>query len=49
MEEITNVFKSLLEKKLVIINKVKDDYSLFTKDDKHLLELSQIETIKKRI
>ena len=46
MEEITNVFKSLLEKKLVIINKVKDDYSLFTKDDKHLLELSQIETIK---
>ena len=46
MEEITNIFKSLLEKQLVIINKVKDDYSLFTKDDKHLLELSQIEMIK---
>ena len=41
------IYLSRCQRKIVIINKVKDDFSLFTKDDKHLLELSQIETIKK--
>jgi hypothetical protein len=46
MEEITNIFKALLEKKILTINQFKDEISLFTKEDKHLIELSQVETIK---
>ena len=46
MEEITNLLKQLLEKQLLIISQFKDNITQYSKDEKYILEVSQIETIK---
>lgn len=46
MQEITNILKQLLEKKLLTVNHFKEDVKTFSHDNKQILEISQIETIK---
>jgi hypothetical protein len=46
MGELTNLWKQLLEKQLLIISQFKDNITQYSKDEKYILEVSQIESIK---